>query len=67
MALLSCKRCGATAEGKDFDEADAKIDHAVGLSKGWPCTGNPDNLVWSGEKTAKPAETPKPKPVKKSK
>ena len=61
MALLTCSRCKATAEGATFEEADSLIDHSNGKSKGWPCSGNPDYLVWEG-KTAtveKVATTPK--------
>ncbi|HKZ42772.1 MAG TPA: hypothetical protein VJ044_17545 [Candidatus Hodarchaeales archaeon] len=47
MGKLTCQRCGATAEGDSFDEADARIDHALGLSKGRPCSGKTSDLVWN--------------------
>ena len=62
MGTLSCIRCKATAEGNTFEEADEKIDHAIGTSKGWPCSGNPDFLVWSGGKSVK--SEPSPEPIK---
>ena len=48
MGKLSCQRCGATAEGETFEEADERIDHALGLSKGRPCSGKQSDLIWEG-------------------
>ena len=52
MTKLECNRCGATAEGKTFAEADSAIDHSRGLSIGRPCTGDPAQLVWDGKPAA---------------
>lgn len=62
MSKLTCKRCGATAEGKDFDECDSIIDHSIGLIKGWDCAGKPDDLIFSGEKAKVTQSTDKPLP-----
>ncbi len=48
MGTLSCKRCGATAEGSDQKEADDRIDHSRGSMIGFPCSGNQQDLVWDG-------------------
>ncbi len=40
MSKAKCTRCGGIAEGKTFEEASSKIDHAVGLSRGRPCGNN---------------------------
>jgi len=58
MGVLSCQRCGATAEGETFEQADERIDHAVGLSKGRACSGKTSDLIWNGAKTL--AEHPEP-------
>lgn len=59
MGKLSCKRCGATAEGKTQAEADEKIDHAIGKMRGRPCSGLQSDLVWEGgkAKATEPAPT----------
>ncbi len=49
MGLLTCIRCGAKAEGDTFAQADELIDHAIGLSKGRPCSGDPRNMLWTGD------------------
>lgn len=46
MGTLTCQRCGATSEGKSFEDADDIIDHAVGLVRGRPCSGKDSDLVW---------------------
>lgn len=71
VGKLTCQRCGAEAEGRTFDEADEKIDHARGLSRGRPCSGDPNKLIWTGTKTtekssSKPEKTT-PKKEAKSK
>lgn len=40
MVIAKCYRCGGSAEGKSFEEASEKINHAVGLSRGIPCGDN---------------------------
>lgn len=49
MAVLECIRCGATAEGKDFEECDSLINHEIGTSKGRPCAGKPSDLRLDGK------------------
>ncbi|MCK5600936.1 hypothetical protein KAR91_03645 [Candidatus Pacearchaeota archaeon] len=50
MGVLECKRCFAKATGSDRKEADDRIDHAIGLRIGRPCSGKQSDLVWhSGE------------------
>lgn len=46
MGVLKCA-CGAEAEGKDFEEADSKIDHGIALSIPGPaCSGDPARMTW---------------------
>jgi len=40
MVTAKCIRCGGTAIGSTFTEASAKINHAVGLSRGIKCGDN---------------------------
>lgn len=40
MTIAKCNRCLATASGNTFVEASAKINHAVGLSRGVKCGDN---------------------------
>ena len=37
MVTAKCHRCGGISDGKTFEEASAKINHAVGLSRGIKC------------------------------
>ena len=48
MTLLECKYCGATAEADSFKEADALIDHSLGLYKSNGCPGDGKDLLWDG-------------------
>lgn len=49
MGTLTCQRCGATAEGKTFADADEIIDHAVGLIRGRPCSGKESDLTFDNK------------------
>ena len=40
MVTAKCMRCGGAAIGSTFTEASAKINHAVGLSRGIKCGNN---------------------------
>lgn len=40
MVTAKCTRCLGKAEGKSFEEASEKINHAVSLSRGIPCGDN---------------------------
>lgn len=64
MGTLTCNRCGATAEGEDFGEADASIDHSLGLKIGRPCSGKESDLVYDGsyKTTIDESESPRKKP-----
>jgi len=37
MVEAKCQKCGGSATGSTFTEASAKINHAVGLSRGIKC------------------------------
>lgn len=50
MGELTCLYCGSKAEGKDFDEADAKIDHGAQSKR--KCNASADKLVFVGTKKA---------------
>ncbi len=61
MITAKCNRCGGTATGLTYEEASAKINHAVGLGKGIKCGAN-YNQVYE-VKPPVPKEPPvKPKP-----
>lgn len=63
MGQLSCKRCGAQAEGATRKEADDKIDHSLGQKIGRPCSGNQKDLDWDTSVTgAQPEPEPEPTP-----
>lgn len=49
MGKLTCQRCGATAEGETFADADELIDHAVGLIRGRPCSGKESDLTFDNK------------------
>ena len=40
MVIAHCTRCLGKAQGKTFEEASSKINHAVSLSRGIPCGDN---------------------------
>lgn len=40
MSTAKCRRCGGVAIGGSFEEASAKINHAVGLTRSIPCGAN---------------------------
>ena len=40
MVEAKCQKCGGSATGSTFTEASAKINHAVGLSRGIKCGDN---------------------------
>lgn len=40
MVTAHCTRCLGKAQGKSFEEASEKINHAVSLSRGIPCGDN---------------------------
>jgi hypothetical protein len=49
MSVLECKYCGARAEAASFEEADALIDHSIGLYKSNGCPGDDKDLYWNGK------------------
>ena len=70
MGKLECKYCGAKAEAESFDEADAIIDHSIGLDRSNGCPGNDKDLFWNGVPAYKVeytlvAESTKNKPTNK--
>lgn len=48
MGVLKCA-CGAEAEGKDFEEADTKINHGIALSLTHGCSGDPTRMTWDAQ------------------
>lgn len=52
MTIAKCSRCGGKAQGKSFEEASSRINHAVGLSRGIKC-GDNYNCVLEIESTPK--------------
>jgi hypothetical protein len=66
MIIAKCNRCLATALGNTFVEASAKINHAVGLSRGVKCGNNYNQVYEVKEPSPKPDTTiiePIPVPV----
>lgn len=45
MTEANCTRCGASATGNSFEDASAKINHAIGLSRNIPCGDNYNCVV----------------------
>jgi len=66
MPTLVCSCCGEEAEGKNFTEADTKIDHAKGQSRGRPCGGDPRNLTWDGKVVGELKTRIEPEPRKQA-
>lgn len=64
MAKALCNRCKGSAEGETFEEASAKINHAVGLGRGLPCGANYGKTV---DVSPKPSSVPEPKKAQKPK
>ncbi len=58
MTIAKCNRCLASASGNTFVEASAKINHAVGLSRGVKCGDNWNQVYEVKESTPKPAIKP---------
>lgn len=58
MITAKCHRCGGISDGKTFEEASAKINHAVSLSRGIKC-GDSYGRVKQIDTTVAPKETPK--------
>lgn len=82
MTIAKCNRCLATALGNTFVEASAKINHAVGLSRGVKCGDNYNQVCEVKESTptikhdniepipvpvAKPIAEPSPDPITETK
>ncbi len=63
MATAKCNKCGGSAEGKTFEEASKKINHAVGLSRGIKCGANYGCVVEISTQKQEPV-VEKPKEVK---
>lgn len=57
MTEAKCTRCGATVTGDSLEDARAKMNHAIGLSRGIKC-GDNYNCV---EEIKKESSTEKPK------
>jgi len=57
MGKLTCLRCRAQAEAETREEADAKIDHALGRIIGRPCSGKESELQWDGATSVPKRET----------
>lgn len=51
MVTAKCTRCGGAAIGSTFTEASAKINHAVGLSRGIKCGDNWNKVVEVNDNT----------------
>ena len=62
MGKLTCTFCGAVGQGETRDEADAAIDHAVGLRRGRHCSGQ-HTMLWDGAEK-KPSKESKTTPKK---
>jgi len=58
MVIAHCTRCLGKAQGDTFEEASAKINHAVSLSRGIPCGDNYNCVEELKDKSTK-SETPK--------
>ena len=58
MITAKCNKCGGTALGNTFQEASAKINHAVALSRGIKC-GDNYNMVHQVEDSTPKTHTPK--------
>jgi len=58
LGIAHCLRCGATAEADNEDDAIAKLDHAIGRSRGINCGRNLCKLETMGFTKAKPAKKP---------
>ena len=58
MITAKCNKCGGTALGDTFEQASAKINHAVALSRGIKCGDNYNMVHQIGDSTPK---TEKPK------
>jgi len=66
MITAKCHRCGGIALGETLENASAKINHAVGLSRGIKC-GDSYNQVKQIGTTVAPKDTPKDTPKEKPK
>ena len=64
MITAKCNKCGGTALGDTFEQASAKINHAVALSRGIKC-GDNYNMVHQVEDTTpkKPTVTKPQEPT----
>jgi len=61
MVTAKCHKCGGISDGKTFEEASAKINHAVSLSRGIKCGASYGKVNQIGT-TVAPKDTPKEKP-----
>lgn len=61
MITAKCTRCGATSTGDSFEDARAKMDHAIGLSRGIKCGDNYNCVVEVKDETKKETSVEKPK------
>ena len=66
MVTAKCIRCGGTAIGSTFTEASAKINHAVGLSRGIKCGDNWNKVQEIKDDTTTTVSTPKVEKPKES-
>ena len=63
MITAKCDKCGGTALGDTFQEASAKINHAVGLSRGIKCGDNYNQVCELKESSSKPIPKSVPESV----
>ena len=65
MGEYKCIRCTGHGEYENIEEARAKLDHSLGLSKGRPCRGGDtapiQEVVAAVAQEPKPAKAEKPK------
>ncbi len=61
MVTAKCNRCGGISDGKTFEEASAKINHAVSLSRGIKCGDSYGRVKQIGTTVAPKPKSEKPK------
>ena len=57
MITAKCNRCLGSAIGSTFTEASAKINHAVGLSRGIKCGDNYNKVIEIKDKSTPPKKS----------